>query len=151
MPMTEETPETTGEIGGEGWTTTEIAAKALRVTPRTIRNYVKQDTLEGRRVQRGRARPLEIDIASLKRLRDSMGIPADTDLAQGGYREPPSREDAMATLALELANAAARAARAETRAELTERAESSLKAEIKRLRSELDEERNKPWWRRVFR
>jgi hypothetical protein len=161
-------PDTTPDSGAsaEGWTTTEVAARALSITPRTVRRYIEQGRLTGRQVKRGRAKPWEVEIASLKALRNelvadgSLAAPAspDEDIEAGGYEEGgrPVAESAYVELARELAQASARAARAETRAELTVRAESSLKEELERERARSDKlerelrEARKGFWRRLF-
>lgn len=162
----------TGEITAESeesWTTTEIAAKALRVTPRTIRNYVEQGVLDGRKVKRGRARPLEIEIGSLKRLRNQMMIPGDTKIPAGGYDslgQAESVERALLEIVADLKRTTAEAAEYRTRLELTERAESTMRQDLEdaqsllrqaqmcaaRLETELEHERSKakPWWSRLF-
>jgi hypothetical protein len=158
----------------EGWTTTEVAAKALKVTPRTVRNYVEQGVLEGRKVKRGRARPLEIEIGSLKRLRAQMSITGNTEIPEGGYEEAERAEGvqgALLEIVADLKRVSAEAADARARLELTEQTESTLREEIEkerfarraaqqrlatvepemlRLERELELERAKPWYRRLF-
>lgn len=173
--MTADTPDTTADSGGsEGWTTTEVAAAALSCTPRTIRRYVEDGKLLGRKVKRGRARPLEIDIASLKRLRNELELTDEADIPTGGY-DVADRQEGVSVALLEiveaLGQARERAARAEERTQLTARAESTLREQLGQARADADRlrareredrerirelenklylEQAKSWWRRVF-
>lgn len=162
--------------GGEGYTGTQQAARALNVSDRTVRRLHKDGEIEGRHVKRGRSsKVLEISIASLKELRDRR-------IAQGllSREEAVDFEEAVTTSTDETAalarafeamgrrtqDLAARAAAAETRLEITARAESTVRADLaaererreraeleaEGLRAELAAERKKPrgLWSRWF-
>lgn len=126
--------------GSSGWTTTETAAAAMGVTSRTIRNLIERGELVARKVKRGRARPYEVDIDSLVRLRDEWmatgrfdGPYVSGDIVPGGYEETRTAEGlalAYERIAERLASAEALAAEYRTRLELTEQAESTRQAEV---------------------
>lgn len=165
--MTNETPETTPETGAEGWTTTEVAAAALGITPRRVKQLIVSGELYGRQVKRGRARPYEVGIASLKRVRDrrvALGqleqSQATGEIPAGGYEgegRAEGIERALVALVDDLRRLTARAARSETLLELTEQTESSLREELEETRRERDalrdalqSERSKSLWSRLF-
>ena len=145
-----------------GWTTTAAAAKALGVSPRTIRLYIERGELEGQLEQGTDKRVWLVSIDSLNTLRAKRGT--------GGIVPDESPEiaetipEAMHDLAVRLENRAAEAAELRTRLELTTETQSSVEAERKRLeetltraeekaeklRTELEVERSKGFWRRLF-
>ena len=145
-----------------GWTTTAAAAKALGVSPRTIRLYIEREELEGQLEQGTDKRIWLVSIDSLNTLRAKRGT--------GGIVPDESPEiaetipEAMHDLAVRLENRAAEAAELRTRLELTTETQSSVEAERKRLeealtraeekaeklRTELEIERSKGFWRRLF-
>jgi len=145
-----------------GWTTTAAAAKALGVSPRTIRLYIEREELEGQLEQGTDKRIWLVSIDSLNTLRAKRGT--------GGIVPDESPEiaetipEAMHDLAVRLENRAAEAAELRTRLELTTETQSSVEAERKRLeealtraeekaeklRTELEVERSKGFWRRLF-
>src|SRR5215204_5756887 len=55
----------------EGWITTEVAARAVRVSPRTIRRYIDQGKLEGKPQGEGVRREWLVSVDSLHALRAS--------------------------------------------------------------------------------
>ena len=116
-----------------GWTTTAVAARALRVAQRTVQSYVQRGILEAKSEGGGVKKTLHISIDSLNALRAQR-------IAEGKIGED-----------------AARAAALETRLELTTQAESTLRGQLehereeaRRLREELEAERSKGFWRRLF-
>src|SRR5829696_3940624 len=145
-----------------GWTTTAAAAKALGVSPRTVRLYIERGELEGQLEQGTDKRVWLVSIDSLNTLRAKRGT--------GGIVPDESPEiaetipEAMHDLAVRLENRAAEAAELRTRLELTTETQSSVEAERKRLeealtraeekaeklRTELEVERSKGFWRRLF-
>src|SRR5919202_4138880 len=52
-----------------GWVTTEVAARAVRVSPRTIRRYIDQGKLEAKLQGEGVRREWHVSVDSLHALR----------------------------------------------------------------------------------
>jgi excisionase family DNA binding protein len=143
-----------GSSGSQGWVTTKVAAEAIGVTPRTIRTYIHEGELEGKVEQEGINKRLLVSIASLDELRVRRE-------KEGKFR--PQRESSSAReksegdvaeviwdLTIRLEERAAEAASLRTRLELTAEAESTLKERVERLEAELEAERSKGFWRRLF-
>ena len=138
-----------------GWTTTTAAAKALNVSPRTIRLYIEKGELEGRLEEGTDKRIWLVSIDSLNTLRAKRGT--------SGIVPDESPEiaeiipEAMRELALRLESRAAEAAELRTRLELTEKTQSTLEQErnqlqerVEKLETELEAERSKGFWQRLF-
>ena len=152
-----------------GWITTDVAAKALEVSPRTVRRYIDRGELEGRKIERGIVEAWEVSIDSLYSLRSKRE-------AEGQVRRETAEEsastdipadnlaDVLRELSLRLEQRAASEADLRARLELTEKAESTLREDLERvqeerrriqeeadrLRAELEAERSKGFWRRLF-
>ena len=138
-----------------GWTTTAAAAKALNVSPRTIRLYIEKGELEGRLEEGTDKRIWLVSIESLNTLRAKRGT--------SGIVPDESPEvavtvpEAMRGLALRLESRAAEAAELRTRLELTEKTQSTIEQErnqlqerVEKLETELEAERSKGFWQRLF-
>jgi hypothetical protein len=145
-----------------GWTTTQAAARALGVTPRTVRLYIDRGELEGMLETGTEKRIWLVSIDSLNTLRAKRGT--------GGIVPEESPEiaesipEAMHDLAVRLENRASEAAELRTRLELTEKTQSTIEEERNRLaeslrqaeeqaemlRKELEAERSKGFWQRLF-
>jgi transcriptional antiterminator len=138
-----------------GWTTTAAAAKALNVSPRTIRLYIEKGELEGRLEEGTDKRIWLVSIDSLNTLRAKRGT--------SGIVPDESPEvavtvpEAMRELALRLESRAAEAAELRTRLELTEKTQSTIEQErnqlqerVEKLETELEAERSKGFWQRLF-
>jgi hypothetical protein len=127
-----------------GCVTTEVAAAGLNVSPRTVRDYIKAGKLEAKSQGEGVERRWLISIDSLHALRQSRQ--ASAELPRDRRGEAPGGENA-AELAAELLATVQdlqyRLGRAEARAELTERAESSVREERDRLLADLERERRR--------
>ena len=188
-PENARTIAVTTEPGAEGWTTTRIAGTVLSRDQRTVKRLLtpapepltEAKPIWGRKVKQGRQRPWEVDIATLQRLVDRWvaegkleEAEASAEIPAGGYEEADragSVQRAYETIARELASAAERAATAETRLEITERAESSVREDLdaerrrreaaererdeerrerQRAVDELEAERSKGFFRRLF-
>src|SRR4028119_53910 len=113
MPrMAEDTPrgqsrsENAATSGESGWITTEVAARAVRVSPRTIRRYIERGELEAKPEGEGVRREWLVSVGSLHALRATRttgeGVPAaaaGVDAAGraaggvrgAGLRGPPTR------------------------------------------------------------
>jgi hypothetical protein len=145
-----------------GWTTTAAAAKALGVSPRTVRLYIERGDLAGQLEEGTDKRVWLVSIDSLNTLRARRGrsgiIPDESpDVAE-------SVPEAMRDLALRLEARASEAAELRTRLELTEKTQSTIEDERTRLaeslrrageqaeelRQELEAERTKGFWQRLF-
>ena len=194
-----------GDTGGpftseSGWTATDLAARALGVSPRTVRRLIDKRDLEGRKVKEGIVEAWEVSIDSLTTLRDkrqSEGhVRRDVSRvsAQGrdtsDFTSPPA--DYIQNLTDRLLQLSTEVGELRARLELTERAESTVreqaeqeraerleaqeraerlrleaeeirqraegleasredaKEEAQRLREELEAERSKGFWRRLF-
>jgi hypothetical protein len=127
-----------------GYVTTEVAAAGLSVSPRTVRDYIKAGKLEAKSQGEGVERRWLVSIDSLHALRQSRQ--ASAELPRNRRGEASSGENA-AELAAELLATVQdlqyRLGRAEARAELTERAESSVREERDRLLADLERERRR--------
>jgi regulator of replication initiation timing len=169
--------ENGGQSTGEsGWTTTDQAARALGVSPRTVRRLIDRDELEGRKVTEGIVEAWEVSIDSLYALRDKR-------ISEGQFRRNVPRKsvesqsstdnttDYVRELTDRLLRISSEAAELRTRLELTFKAESTLQEErdrlrqdwererqerqeaqeeAQRLREELVAERSKGFWQRLF-
>lgn len=143
-----------------GWTTTAVAARALRVAQRTVQSYVQRGILEAKSEGEGVKKTLYISIDSLNALR-AQRI-AEGKIGEDAAQDTPTEHGAelaevVQNLASRMADEAARAAALETRLELTTQAESTLRGQLeqereeaRRLREELEAERSKGFWRRLL-
>ena len=150
---------TRGDSAGEsGWVTTQVAADALGIDPRTVRTYISRGILQAKVEGEGVEKAYSVDIDSLYALRD----------ARKSSRRGPrkSREksagaedyaDLVRDLTAQVIESSSEAADLRARLQLTERAQSTLEEEAKglreerdRLRAELEAERSKGFWSRLF-
>lgn len=159
-----------------GWITTDVAASALGVSPRTVRRYIDRGKLQARKIEKGITETWEVSIDSLYQLRSERE-------PEGQSRRTSSEKyvrtdttvdniaDVLRELTARLEERAASESELRTRLELTEKAESTLREERERaladlerereerrqaqeeaihLRAELEAERSKGFWRRLF-
>jgi hypothetical protein len=145
-----------------GWTTTAAAAKALGVSPRTVRLYIERGELSGRLESGTDKRIWLVSIDSLNTLRARRGTVGTSPEFSPEVAE--TVPDAMRDLALRLESRAAEAAELRTRLELTAQTQSSVEEERVRLEEELakereraeqlqaklEAERSKGFWQRLF-
>jgi hypothetical protein len=166
--------------GGSGWITTDVAAKALGVSPRTIRRFIDRGDLEGKLEEEGITKAWMVSIDSLHALRDRRKAEGYDRRESAEVSAPVDKaEDTLANVLRDLAGRlearVAEATELRTRLEITERAESSLRDErerlladiererterdydrqraeevLQRFRAELEAERSKGFWRRLF-
>ena len=168
---------TAAQHGGSGWISTDVAAAALNVSPRTVRDYIAAGKLAARTEGTGVQRRHLVDIGSLQALLDGRRREAATSprfrredkASVDAAIDAASSADASAAetirdLVARLEARSAEAADARARLELTERAESTLRGALERereerrriqeeagrLREELEAERSKGFWRRLF-
>ena len=122
-------------VAPSGWVTTAVAAKSLGVSPRTVRWHIDQDNLEAKAQGQGVRRSWLVSIDSLQAFRDTRQRGRELP---GGYRAPTESADiaaespgnAIRELADRLVEEARRAEAARVRLELSERAQSTLEAEL---------------------
>jgi len=138
--------------------TTRVAAEALGVDPRTVRTYIRRGLLEAKVEGEAVEKAYSVDIDSLHALRDARKA--------AGKRPREAREksadaedlaELVRDLTVQVVEASTEAADLRARLQLTERAQSSLEEEARtlrderdRLRSELEAERSKGFWARLF-
>jgi excisionase family DNA binding protein len=143
-------------ISESGWVSTQQAARALGISARTVRWHIEQGNLEAKSEGEGVERTWRITIDSLQAFRDSRQSAApsprgnrvsdiDADIAA----ESPS--SAIRELADRLVEEARRAEAARVRLELSERAQSTLEAELaeERRRREVAEREREELRRRL--
>ena len=127
--------------GESGWVTTDVAAKALRVSPRTIRRYIDQGKLEAKPQGEGVRREWLVSVDSLHALRASRTIAEDVPDTDRGVEYADSIADVIREMAARLESRAVEAAELRIRLELTERAQSTLEDERRQALRELEEAR----------
>jgi DNA-binding transcriptional MerR regulator len=150
---------TRGNSAGEsGWVTTQVAAEALGVDPRTVRTYISRGELEARVEGEGVEKAYSVDVDSLYALREAR---KSSGKSPRKIREKSAEAEDLAALVRDLTSqlvsTSAEAAHLRTRLQLTERTQSSLEEEAQalrgerdRLRAELEAERSKGFWSRLF-
>lgn len=122
-----------------GWVTTEVDAKAVRVSPRTIRRYIERGELEYKPHGEGVRREWLVSVDSLRALRATR---------TGGERVPDADRgmefaDVLRDMTVRLETRAEEAAELRVRLEITERAQSTLEDERRQALQELEEERRR--------
>ena len=129
-----------GMSGMSGWVTTEVAARAIQVSPRTIRRLIDRGELRAKAEGVGVERRWLVDVDSLYALRSSRpetrnrpGSVHDPDVAAGA---PDSVADVLRELAARLEERTTEAVEMRIRLELSEQAQSTVEEEARRLREE---------------
>ncbi len=160
------------DTGGSGWVTTKVAAEALGVNPRTIRTYIEQGELEAKAQGEGIQKTYLVSIDSVYALRDRRGPPRYTrrktrETSASGRDSAGELTAIIRDLTSELVQRSQETSELRTRLELTAQAESTLREQLERereradklegiqeeasrLRAELEAERSKGFWRRLF-
>jgi hypothetical protein len=158
--------------GSSGWVTIKVAAEALGVDPGTVRTYVSRGDLEAKVDGEGVEKTYVVPIDSVYALRDRRGASRKTRHSSreksaemgGGAEGAEDLADIVRELTSELISSSSEVADLRARLELTERTESSLREDLERvreerqrhqekadrLRTELEAERSKDFWRRLF-
>ena len=165
--------------GSSGWVTTKVAAEALGVDPRTVRTYINRGELDAKVEGEGVEKTYLVAIDSLHALRIRRGFPRKTrSKVRGksakvveGAEGAEDYAEMVRDLTDRLIRLSSETAELRTRLELTVRAESTLQEErdrlrqdreqerqerldaqqeAQRLREELEAERSKGFWRRLF-
>ena len=124
-----------------GWVTTDVAAKAVRVSPRTIRRYIDQGKLEAKLQGEGVRREWLVSVDSLHALRASRTNEEDIPDVSPGAESAASLADVLREMSARLESRAEEAAELRVRLELTERAQSTLEDERRQAVEELEQER----------
>lgn len=138
--------------------TTRVAAGALGVDPRTVRTYIRRGLLQARVEGEGVEKAYSVDIDSLHALRDARKAAGKSPRKTRGMSgEAEDLAELIRDLTAQVVEASTEAADLRARLQLTERAQSSLEEEGRtlreerdRLRSELEAERSKGFWSRLF-
>ena len=152
-PLREADEEAREDTGDSGWTTTKQAAKVLGVSRRSVQGYVRRGLLNAREEGEGVNKTFLISIDSLNALRDRRMREAGE---AAKIAEASAEEKRMANLyantgevlrhAIERVEArTAEATELRIRLEITEKAESTLRAELeeeRRRREEAERERD---------
>jgi hypothetical protein len=133
-----------GDLSSEtGWVTTDVAAKAVRVSPRTIRRYIDQGKLQAKPQGEGVRREWLVSVDSLHALRASRTNEGDVPDVSPGVEPVDSIADVVREMSARLESRAEEAAELRVRLELTERAQSTLEDERRQAVQELEQERRR--------
>jgi hypothetical protein len=150
-------PEDADTTGQSGWVTTDVAARAVRVSPRTIRRLIERGDLEAKAEGEGVERRWLVSVDSLHTLRASRTDDRARPRAVPEGADADSIADVLREMSARIEMRTAEAVEMRTRLELSEQAQSSveeearrLKEEVEQLRTELEAERSKGFWRRLF-
>ncbi len=156
-PPRQSRTEDLGVAAPSGWVTTEVAARAVRVSPRTIRRLIDKGELEARAEGEGVKRKWFVSVDSLHALRMAQLDEAESPRAVREEDLADNIADVIRDMSARLEDRTAEAVEMRTRLELTEQTRSTSEAEAarlreenERLRSELEAERSKGFWRRLF-
>ena len=133
-----------------GWVTTQVAARSLAISPRTVRWHIEQGHIEAKPQGEGVRRSWLVSIDSLQAFRDARQRQGQSP---GGFRETQNSADIAAQppgnpireLADRLVEEASRASEFRVRLEISEKAASTLREELaeeRRRREEAERERN---------
>jgi hypothetical protein len=145
-PRGQSRPDLADLSGESGWITTEVAARAVRVSPRTIRRYIEQGRLEAKPQGEGVRREWLVSVDSLHALRATRTFEEPglrIDRASDVDFPADSIADVLREMAARLERRAEEAAELRVRLELTERAQSTLEDERRRALEELAEARRR--------
>jgi hypothetical protein len=133
-----------------GWVSTQQAARALGISPRTVRWHIEQENLAAKPEGEGVRRSWLVSIDSLQTFRDTRQYAGKMPrgrraTAEGSEIAAEGAGNAVRELADRLAEEAAKAAEYRVRLELTEQAASTVRAELeeeRRRREEAERERD---------
>jgi hypothetical protein len=132
-PRGQSRPEFADLSSESGWVTTDVAARAVRVSPRTIRRYIDQGRLEAKPQGEGVRREWLVSVDSLHALRSTRTFEEAslrTDRASDANYPADIIADVLREMAVRLEHRAEEAAELRLRLELTERAQSTLEADL---------------------
>jgi hypothetical protein len=129
--------------GESGWITTEVAARAVRVSPRTIRRYIERGELEAKPQGEGVRREWLVSVDSLHALRATRTTGERVPEADRGMEYADNIADVVREMAARLESRAEEAAELRVRLELTERAQSTVEDERRQTLQDLEDERER--------
>jgi hypothetical protein len=130
------------EQGASGWVTTKEAARALGVTPRTVRTYIGRGELQAKAEGEGRQKTYLVSVDSVHALLGRRGAP-QKHADEESFEKAPDTPEAVPANAFtgliraltgELVLKASEAAELKARLQLTEQSESTLEEELQRER-----------------
>jgi DNA-binding transcriptional MerR regulator len=144
--------------GKYGRVSTQVAAEALGVDPRTVRTYIKRGILKAKVEGEGVEKAYSVDIDSLYALRDARKSAGKGPRKnRGDSAEAENLSGLIRELTAQIVESSTEAARLRAQLQLTKQTQSSLEEEAQtlrderdRLRAELEAERSKGFWSRVF-
>jgi hypothetical protein len=133
-----ETRQTSAEpVSESGWVTTEVAGEALSVSPPTIRDYIASGKLEAKSEGEGVERRWLVSIDSVQvMLQARQASERSPRVRRAEARGGEVAADIARDLLLRVQELQYKLGRTEARAELTERAESTLREDLERERVE---------------
>jgi hypothetical protein len=138
-----------------GWVTTDVAAAALRRSPRRVREYIRRGLLAAKTEGEGVSKRWLVSINSLNALLNEdayakgpwPGVRPGSTRGRRSDRKGMSADEVAVVDAAELLDAVQelhyRLGQAEARAELTEKAESTLRESLEREQLRTDAERER--------
>jgi hypothetical protein len=132
-----------------GWVATDVAARAVRVSPRTIRRYIEQGKLEATLEGEGVRREWLVSVDSLHALRatrtfeDSSPDADRVNAVATAAATAANIADVLRDMAARLERRAEEAAELRVRLEITERAQSTLDQERRQALGDLEETRRR--------
>ncbi len=146
------------DLSGEsGWVTTDVAARAVRVSPRTIRRFIERGDLEAKPDGEGVERRWLVSVDSLHALRATRTESAQAGREEGADNVPDNVADVLRDMAARIEARTAEAVEMRSRLVLSEESRSCgeeearrLREENDRLRAELEAERGKGFWQRLL-
>ena len=144
--------------GKSGWVSTQVAAEVLGVDPRTVRTYIKRGILKAEVEGEGVEKAYSVDIDSLYALRDARkSTGKDPRKTRGDFADAENLSGLIRELTAQIVETSTEAARLRAQLQLTEQTQSSLEEEAQtlreerdHLRAELEAERTKGFWTRLF-
>jgi hypothetical protein len=134
-----------------GWVSTQVAARSLAISPRTVRWHIEQGHIDAKPQGEGVRRSWLVSIDSLQAFRDARQRQGQSP---GSFREEQKSADRVAAqplgnpireLADRLVEEASRASELRVRLEISEKAESTLREELaeeRYRREDVERERN---------
>src|SRR5918997_1909972 len=129
--------------GESGWVTTEVAARAVRVSPRTIRRYIDRGELEAKPQGEGVRREWLVSVDSLHALRATRPPSAAVPEVARKAEHADGIADVLRDMSASLVARAEEAAELRVRLQLTEQAQSTIQEGRRRAEEELAEERRR--------
>jgi hypothetical protein len=135
---------TNADTSGEsGWVTTDVAARAIRVSPRTIRRYIEQDKLKAKPQGEGVRREYLVSVDSLHALRATRPPSVVVPEEDRETEHADSIADVLRDMSASLVARAEEAAELRVRLQLTEQAQSTIEERSRRAEEELADERRR--------